>query len=1464
MPTQAERLIQLRRHEQEARSYPPSSRWYTGLNNAIHFFELAEASTEPMQRFHDAWHSVYNLLMMHGVPGDEEFKRFNRWVTTVQEIPQARSLIQEPNLATFRGSVKKAEKALLFDTEKGKWREGRQHLDGWSASKGLSADKAIRYFLIIVRDVRNACSHAEFNPKGPATRKALTIAADCLMPIAVAAIQATIERPVEGTTGRTTAYRSFLWPYLKNSDSFFSDYYLERLFPDEELDTFPEDPAKAMLKDIGKQWAASRSGLATADAEQTNQQWFAPVAMPSLGIHAHQGVRIVAADEIFEPAYVLAHCDLSDKPRPEYKGKDAGRDLACLIWTLAWRDDLDAVPSDSAFDSPPVELIHRALTASDVRWAVLTNGRKFRLLNKETAHKPRSFLEIDVTAIMDQRGEEEALLAFRYFLGLFSGDSFIARDSRGATRLDRVVSESERHGRAISDELKENVFKALEELGDGFLQYLRSNHGELREWRDEKKFSGSIEKFLASDELLQDIYHESLSLMYRLLFLFYAEGRNLLPMEDELYRETYSLESIRDDVRSIHDDPDPKRFYGKGGTDLWGRLKELCDFVNTGWRNIIPAYNGGLFDPERHEFLERFKVGDYYLARAVDLLSRTTPKVGGQVGEGRKKITYRDLEIRHLGSIYEGILEYIPLIANEEQVVIRRGSGGSAYQEYSSVSELSGQEKQQLKAWREAIEENPDNAKLPRGCRIEGLKEAGQYFLVYGGRESKRKSSGSYYTPDYIVQYIVENTLGPLVRGESREDGLKNAPLKPDEILDLKVLDPAMGSAHFLVAATEYLARTYGEAVVRNSKDPGRAMSDQEFIRYKRIIAERCIYGVDINPMAVELAKLSMWLFTMDRGRPLSFLDHHLKCGNSIVGAWIGELGGPPEFDGKGKLKRQRPSQDLNLFETRFRERVPLMVRDVFGIMARETLTAKDIELKKALEKAVEGIKQPFGNLADIFVGAHFGEEAKDYHALLAEVELARKRSSRAAREQNAFHWELEFPEVWFDESGSPRVASGFHGVIGNPPWGAAFSAPELSYHRHRNQEIIVRMIDAFMYFLYQGSKKLKSGGTLGMILPDTFLYQTDNEKLRRFILNTFSVRSIVNVGNVFEGVTRPACVVALENSPPVHNTIAVADISGLSGPLKPVKLSSGLEVEKIRQESVFDIPGAVLVTHRPARYAIWAKATRAPQRSLIDFIDEDGIQRGVSPDLKRAFIVDAETAERFRLESDKLKPVLTGGAQVKRYRIDRPDLYLIYTSRHDDFIRLPKIRAYIDQFRGDISCVEVKESKHPLYSLHRPREERIFLKKSKIIGVITEDRIVVALDKEKTFATDGLYLFSAKQGTNEKYLLGILNSKLITFLYRLVALEEGRALAQVKPTILGSLPVRDIDFENAQDKSLHDKVVGLAEQMLTLHERLGASTSEQKIAETERKIALTDHEIDRVVYELYGLADDEIAVVED
>ncbi|MCI0528584.1 MAG: hypothetical protein L0Y56_14190, partial [Nitrospira sp.] len=516
MSTYAEKLLRLRRQEQESRGYATSSRWYIGLSNAIAFLERAETADDPLERFRDAWSSAYNLFMMQGSTGDDELKRFNNWVSEVVQIPGVRSQIQEPSFTHFKESVKEARKALLYDTEKKRPREGYQALEAWDG-KATDVDQSIRYFLTIIRNIRNACDHPEFNPNAKATKKALASAADCLIPMVAAAIQVTIEHPVEGTTGRTTAYRSFLWPFLKNSDSFFSDYYLERLFPEEELETFPEDPARDRLKGIARQLEANRSILVTTDADETRQKWCEPVLFSTLGVHADKGIRIIAEEGVFEPSYVLTRVDLSGKPQEEYRGKEAGRDLVGLIWVLPWRTSLDAVSTDPAFEALPImEIAHRALTHSDVPWAVLTNGQQFRLLSKGTAHKPRCFLEIDLAAMLDRHKDAEALLAFRYFLGLFSGSSFIEKDDQDHTRLDRVVIGSERHGKEIGDELKENVYDALEELGDGFLHYLHTHLDNLEAWRRQKAPSSSIEELLVSDQLLTEIYHESLSLMYRL------------------------------------------------------------------------------------------------------------------------------------------------------------------------------------------------------------------------------------------------------------------------------------------------------------------------------------------------------------------------------------------------------------------------------------------------------------------------------------------------------------------------------------------------------------------------------------------------------------------------------------------------------------------------------------------------------------------------------------------------------------------------------------------------------------------------------------------------------------------------------------------------------------------------------------------------------------------------------------
>jgi len=697
-----------------------------------------------------------------------------------------------------------------------------------------------------------------------------------------------------------------------------------------------------------------------------------------------------------------------------------------------------------------------------------------------------------------------------------------------------------------------------------------------------------------------------------------------------------------------------------------------------------------------------------------------------------------------------------------------------------------------------------------------------------------KKAGGVYYTPSYIVDYIVKNTVGKLLGGpdchceEGSDEAIsnklktKNSKLKtPRQVANLRILDPACGSGSFLLGAYTYLLNYHRDWYVDNDpqkhiKKIYQGKGGQWYLtnaEKKRILLNN-IFGVDIDSQAVEVTKLSLLLKVLEgedaqtlenqyrlfHERALPDLATNIKCGNSLIG---------PDF-----------------FETVV---IP---------------SAKPNVIPSAREESIKIIaaKRPQKRLAPAPV-------AGDSHETTIPNDLYQKI--------NAFDFHTEFPQIFSGKN------PGFDAVIGNPPWGADFTDQELLYHKINNREIIVRMIDSFMYFVYNSCKSLNSFSFLGMILPDVILYQSDNLKLREYILRHFRIHSLLNMGDVFHKVTRPASIIIIQKVAPSKKLITVSDLSGLSKLDKESAIFQSSHFRQLPQSQLDELPSRLFITSHIDEYQLLNKLKTVSYQPLQEFVDQDGIQRGVSPDFKDAFIVPSSAVSNFNLEKVKLRRVLTGGRQVKRFFIKRPNLWLIYTNRNDDFSKLPNICAYIDKFKDSITCKEVKQKKHPLYSLHRPRKERIFLKKNKLIGVITEDEIVIALDDAKTFATDGLYIFSTKDGINEKYVMGILNSSLLVFVYRLLTFEKNRVLAQVKPTSLLQLPIRTIDFNNPADKAKHDKMVKLVERMLDLPKKLAAAKIPDDKTRIQRRIATTDKQIDNLVYDLYGLTVEEIIIVE-
>jgi len=685
-----------------------------------------------------------------------------------------------------------------------------------------------------------------------------------------------------------------------------------------------------------------------------------------------------------------------------------------------WERELDITKSndrDTFINQNPSFQIAAYLTGTKQNWGILTNGRLWRLYSSRSHLPLGNYYQVDIVKLL----EEAPIENLKYFYVLFRKQALLQVE--GKSLLDRILEGSEEYAVELEADIKERAYYVVELLCRGFAADF--THAQL------------------TDATLKSIYDNSLTLLYRLLFVFYAEARELLPLTaNASYRENYSLRRLTHDI-----DETMKKGYelSTSSTQYYHYIGSLFSLINNGDPKLgIPEYNGGLFDPTEHPFLEKQVIPDAYLVRAVYQLARITDKkLGREVA-----VDYNTLSERHLGSIYEGLLEFKPMIAPHDLVTIKdKGS----------------------------IKYAP--AKKHPGKKIVYTK--GELYLA--NDKGERKASGSYYTPEYIVNYIVENTLDLLVE-EAHEKVKTLKPevdktiakwqklkeqkqgLEPTEKYDrkiveeserllgpyllLKVLDPAMGSGHFLARATDFLAEAI--ATDPDIKSPLELTEESELTYYRRRVVESCIYGVDLNPLAVELAKLTLWLTTMAKSKPLSFLNHHLRVGNSLIGTRIADLDEIPKAKGKKKaIDPSRAPVQLGLFQEAFNKKLYDLLQNRALIAKLSTETLADVHNKQKWEKEFEHKMERFRTLADVWVSTYFGNTVAwdNYNALVENLQssdpawekLLQKKSVQNAlvlREHyQFFHWELEFPEVFYDEKGNRSESLGFNVVMGNPPY---------------------------------------------------------------------------------------------------------------------------------------------------------------------------------------------------------------------------------------------------------------------------------------------------------------------------------------------------------------------------------------------------------------------------------------------
>ncbi len=611
------------------------------------------------------------------------------------------------------------------------------------------------------------------------------------------------------------------------------------------------------------------------------------------------------------------------------------------------------------------------LTAGRLRWGILTNGAKWRLYYAGARSVSEQFFELDLAAALGpDMAEDERRHCLKLFALFFGPGAFVSTADRPSLH-QRALEQGRFYEERVAADLSDLVFTQV------FPKLARAIAG------------------ASPDAPLSKVRDAALTLLYRLLFILYAEDRSLLPVRDTRYDDYGLRDRVRDDVRRRKDRDDT---FSASAARYWSIIDDLCQALDRGDASIgLPAYNGGLFDRERTPLLARIRLCDRLMADVIDDLSFE------RTDQGRRYINYRDLSVQQLGSIYERLLEH------------------------------------------------------------EIVREGGQ--IVVRPNVFARKGSGSYYTPDALVNLLLTETLEPLVRGRGAE-----------QLLELKVCDPAMGSGHFLVSLVDYLAdrviAALAEAeaggqgrlgdrieairrrITANAKQHGwsidpEQLDDRHIVR--RMVLKRCVYGVDKNPMAVELAKVSLWLHTFTVGAPLSFLDHHLRCGNSLFGCWVSQ-GIDRAMTGESALYlapklRQAAAATARMQEIEALTDVEIAEArhsaHIFDAMQESTAPLESfLSLSHALDwlnlkakderAAVRAFTE--GRLGDPIQLALGAAEPRPEHPASGDFAAILERAAELIAEEGFLHWQVAFPGVWQDWQ-RPERQGGFDAVIGNPPW---------------------------------------------------------------------------------------------------------------------------------------------------------------------------------------------------------------------------------------------------------------------------------------------------------------------------------------------------------------------------------------------------------------------------------------------
>jgi hypothetical protein len=763
--------------------------------------------------------------------------------------------------------------------------------------------------------------------------------------------------------------------------------------------------------------------------------------------------------------------DYQETVKADYvvKLRAADADPSVLVQIVSSDIDFDSIETEGqGWQASYQAKFERLLRDKNIPIGLLVGTRSLRLV-----YAPKGESSGHVTFpynLMKSVTGRPVLAAFKMLLG--SERLFSLPDKE---RLPALLLESRQYQNVVSTKLAEQVLAALYE----FLRGLQA--------ADERRQGTLLRSTIQAQP--NEIYHASITTLMRLVFILFAEDRDLIP-SSEVYAKSYSVKGLferlrQDDAR--HQDTMDQR-YG-----AWAQLLVLFRLLYHGVESshfTLPARHGHLFDPSRFPFLE----GRQNAQNPIDppliadgVVFRILSNLMILDGE---RISYRALDVEQIGSVYETVMGFQVEVAAGVSLAIKPKKTHGAPTHINLEEVLAKPRPERKKHFKAITDQEVTGDAIESASTIEELEAAldrkaariatpqavAKGALILQPSDARRKS-GSHYTPRSLTEPIVQKALEPVLAALGQHP-------TPEQILDLKICDPAMGSGAFLVEATRQLSEHLVKSWSYHKTKPDLPPDEDELLHARRLVVQRCIYGVDKNPMAVNLAKLSLWLVTFARDHSFTFLDHAIKAGDSLVGLNLRQI--------SSLTWEPLPKTDTNHLSIQAMVDEYLDVRD----QIRTSKVSKSYDDLSSLNDQVETTVTNVRFVADAIITAWFsGTTDRQRSAKLEEVEviaanlLAVNTSIRTARllptDISTFHWQLEYPEVFLKDNG------GFDVIVGNPPFlggrkiRGAMGVTYLNwlntvYEQSRGNA------DLVSYFFRKAFSLIRSGGTMGLIATNT------------------------------------------------------------------------------------------------------------------------------------------------------------------------------------------------------------------------------------------------------------------------------------------------------------------------------------------------------------------------------------------